>query len=63
MTKNELRKNLKDLRAHLTKQRSDEFLRLCKEYLKKYHQLHDFKVKLSQENRVINVFICKKPPC
>jgi len=63
MTKNELRKAVKDLRAYVSKQRSDEFFGLCKEYLRKYHQLKQLDFKLSQEKRVINVFICKRPPC
>jgi hypothetical protein len=63
MTKNELRKAIRDLRAHVSKQESDEFFRLCREYLRKYHQLNRFKFEWSNQTRVINVFICKKPPC
>ena len=63
MTKNELRKAIRDLRNHVSKKESFEFFGLCKEYLMKYHQLKQFEFKLSQEPRVINVFICRKPPC
>ncbi len=51
------------LSGDLRDPRHVEFLGLCKKYLRKFHQLHDFAAKLSGEKRIVNVFFCKKPPC
>jgi len=53
---------VKHLRAN-TSRKDEEFLLLCKAYLREFHQLHDFTVTLSPEDRCVNVFFCKKPPC
>jgi len=53
---------VKYLRAN-TSRKDEEYLLLSKEYLKTFHHLHDFTVKLSSETRCVNVFFCRKPPC
>ena len=63
MKKSEFHKAFRELRAYVLKQQDFEFFGLCKEYLGKYHQLKQLDFKLAQEKRVINVFICKRPPC
>jgi uncharacterized membrane protein YvbJ len=59
--KKQLRELVEYLKDNTTKK--EEFLLLSKEYLRKYHQLHDFRAKFKAETRVINCFFCKMPPC
>ncbi len=60
---NRLRAALVDVEEKsLSETRHADFLLLCRDFLRKYHQLTSLSAR-SPKGRLINIFYCKCPPC
>lgn len=50
-------------RKEFSHRRHTKMLDLCKVYLRKYHQLHEFTFHLSPQVVPMGMYVCNRPPC
>jgi hypothetical protein len=67
MTDDELNTHVEALKAlakrtSLSLEQDEQLMSLCREYLKMHHCLTTIYAQ-APDDRVVNIFYCKKPPC